>query len=85
MSNISEIGIAIRLSGASVEDFASRIKRRRNFVSQVINGKLLNEHIEKEVIKAGHGYLLMKVQINNGIFDRERYDRLTEEVKQESK
>jgi hypothetical protein len=83
MSNIGEIAMAIRLEGGTVKDYAKRVERRIYTVSQVINGHARNEHIEKQLIRDGFGYLLMKAQIQNGIHDRERYDRMVEEIKKE--
>jgi len=83
MATISEIAIAMRLKGIEVQDFAKDINRQPHVVSKVINGKVLNRYVEKEIIKRGFSYLLMKAQINGGIFDRERFDKLQDEIKSE--
>lgn len=83
MRGISEIATAMRMAGYEVQDFAKEIKREPYLISKVLNGRVRNKYIEKEIIKRGFGYLLSKVQKETGIFKQEKFDNLQAEVKAE--
>lgn len=83
MSNLTELAMDLRMKGISVDSLAKELNVTTSAISMVNAGKRRNARIEKKYITLGCGYLLKKIQLETGIFNQERYDRLVEEVKNE--
>lgn len=84
MSNLTELGLHLKVKGYSMDEIARKLKVTASQISKVNAGKQRSTKVEKELIRLGCGRLLKKIQLETGIFDQKRFSRLKREVKKEN-